>query len=93
MEVLAKSGHLWRVDSNGKWVRRWFELRQDVLASYKAEDRTKLKNAIKVSKITKIELCDNVNFVMTCGNSKYPFKGESADDAADWVRVISNRLI
>ena len=45
VEVGTKEGTLWRVDSSGKWVKRWFELREDVLASYKAEDRTKLKNA------------------------------------------------
>ena len=44
IEVVTKEGTLWRVDSSGKWVKRWFELREDVLASYKAEDRTKLKN-------------------------------------------------
>lgn len=26
-EYMTKSGHLWRIDSNGKWVKRWFELR------------------------------------------------------------------
>ena len=46
MEVATKEGTLWRVDSSGKWVKRWFELREDVLASYKAEDRTKLKNVV-----------------------------------------------
>lgn len=91
-EYMTKSGHLWRIDSNGKWVKRWFELRDDVLASYKAEDRTKLKNAIKVSKISSIELLDGTNFVMTCGTSSYPFRGETTDDAASWVATIQKRL-
>ena len=56
VSVSTKEGTLWRVDSSGKWVKRWFELREDVLASYKAEDRSKLKNAIKVSKITKVAM-------------------------------------
>ena len=54
VSVSTKEGTLWRVDSSGKWVKRWFELREDVLASYKAEDRSKLKNAIKVSKISEV---------------------------------------
>ncbi|KAJ8608485.1 hypothetical protein CTAYLR_005718 [Chrysophaeum taylorii] len=95
-EYVTKCGHLWRVDSNGKWVKRWFELRKDVLASYKAEDRTKLKNAIKVSKITRIELSTDAerptHFVMTCGTSSYPFRGETPEDAASWVDTIGKRL-
>lgn len=63
-----------------------------MLASYKAEDRTKLKNAIKVSKISSIELLDGTNFVMTCGTSSYPFRGETAEDAASWVATIQKRL-
>ena len=98
-EFVTKCGHLWRVDSNGKWVRRWFELREDVLASYKSEDRTKLKNAIKVSKISKIELTpgskfddEPLDFVMRCGTSTYPFRAESPEDAASWVRNIEKRM-
>ena len=30
VEVSTKEGTLWRVDSSGKWVKRWFELREDV---------------------------------------------------------------
>mmetsp|Transcript_29972 Transcript_29972/g.96706 ORF Transcript_29972/g.96706 Transcript_29972/m.96706 type:complete len:150 (+) Transcript_29972:67-516(+) len=91
-------GHLWRVDSNGRWVRRWFELREDVLASYKSEDRTKLKNAIKVSKISRIRLVHSAkddkprDFVMHCGNSTYPFQGETPEDAAAWVAIIEKRM-
>ena len=97
VEVATKEGTLWRVDSSGKWVKRWFELREDVLASYKAEDRTKLKNAIKVSKITKVELTsgdksDGSCFVMTCGATDYPFRADSADDAAAWVAIIEKRM-
>mmetsp|Transcript_29973 Transcript_29973/g.96708 ORF Transcript_29973/g.96708 Transcript_29973/m.96708 type:complete len:136 (+) Transcript_29973:67-474(+) len=97
-EFVTKCGHLWRVDSNGRWVRRWFELREDVLASYKSEDRTKLKNAIKVSKISRIRLVHSAkddkprDFVMHCGNSTYPFQGETPEDAAAWVAIIEKRM-
>eukprot|EP00629_Pelagomonadales_sp_RCC1024_P002763 CAMPEP_0119274276 /NCGR_PEP_ID=MMETSP1329-20130426/11801_1 /TAXON_ID=114041 /ORGANISM="Genus nov. species nov., Strain RCC1024" /LENGTH=111 /DNA_ID=CAMNT_0007274577 /DNA_START=87 /DNA_END=419 /DNA_ORIENTATION=- len=84
----TKEGTLWRVDSSGKWVKRWFELREDVLASYKAEDRTRLKNAIKVSKITKVELTpaegetETALFRMTCGVTDYPFRADSPEEAS-----------
>mmetsp|Transcript_8279 Transcript_8279/g.25896 ORF Transcript_8279/g.25896 Transcript_8279/m.25896 type:complete len:126 (+) Transcript_8279:98-475(+) len=97
-EVATKEGVLWRVDSSGKWVKRWFELREDVLASYKAEDRTKLKNAIKVSKITRVELtpADDgqppATFTMTCGATDYPFRADDAAEAATWVAIISKRM-
>jgi len=69
-----------------------------VLASYKSEDRTKLKNAIKVTKISKIELTPTkhgdrpTDFVMTCGGSRYPFRGDTPEDAASWVYTISSRM-
>lgn len=73
-------------------------LREDVLASYKAEDRTKLKNAIKVSKITRVELtpADDgqppATFTMTCGATDYPFRADDAAEAATWVAIISKRM-
>ncbi|KAJ1453998.1 hypothetical protein M885DRAFT_522469 [Pelagophyceae sp. CCMP2097] len=89
-----KSGYLFRVDSSGKWVKRWFELREEVLATYKADDLTKLKNAISVTKISKIALSpeeDMSHFVMTCGSTDYQFRAESPEDAAAWVKVIAQR--
>ena len=92
----TKEGTLWRVDSSGKWVKRWFELREDVLASYKAEDRSKLKNAIKVSKITKVAMTPGdaagTSFTMTCGQTDYPFRADEPADAEAWVAVISKRM-
>ena len=96
VSVSTKEGTLWRVDSSGKWVKRWFELREDVLASYKAEDRSKLKNAIKVSKITKVAMTPGdaagTSFTMTCGTTDYPFRADEPSDAEAWVSVISKRM-
>ena len=96
VSVSTKEGTLWRVDSSGKWVKRWFELREDVLASYKAEDRSKLKNAIKVSKITKVAMTPGdaagTSFTMTCGTTDYPFRADEPADGEAWVAVISKRM-
>ena len=96
VSVSTKEGTLWRVDSSGKWVKRWFELREDVLASYKAEDRSKLKNAIKVSKITKVAMTPGdaagTSFTMTCGTTDYPFRADEPADAEARVAVISKRM-
>ena len=91
VSVSTKERTLWRVDSSGKWVKRWFELREDVFASYKAEDRSKLKNAIKVSKITKVAMTPGdaagTSFTMTHAGRRLP-PARAADEPADAERGI-----
>ena len=48
-------GYLWR-DSTSKagWVRRYTEVKKDMLAFYKSADKGKVKNAISVKRISSI---------------------------------------
>lgn len=50
-----------------------------------------------MSKITKVELTageknDGTCFVMTCGTTDYPFRADSAEEAAAWVSIIEKRM-
>ena len=55
-----------------------------------------LKNAIKVSKITKVAMTPGdaagTSFTMTCGTTDYPFRADEPADAEAWVAVISKRF-
>lgn len=51
-----------------------------------------------MSKISKVVLTgekgaeDSTRFVMTCGATDYPFRADTAEEAAAWVSIIQARM-
>ena len=73
-----------------------FRLRLQLGNKKAKEVKSKLKNAIKVSKITKVAMTPGdaagTSFTMTCGQTDYPFRADEPADAEAWVAVISKRM-